>query len=499
MFTADLFLYYRGLTIVLKWTCPKVILLGFKIYNKRKNRATTIHPTMTSDITVRHTTSKSQIEPQNNGMSRSRWFPKIICSVILMVCVAVGISCFSIYYAYKNYSVTTDVPISDNFTRTTITAIISTTSNASEPLCLFKYEQVFIDSSCLFISSSAVVVTDVTADGHIDLIFHCDRTEMVHVLLGYGNSSFRRAFTFSARHVYKINWIRVADLNNDRRTDLVLAYYNNELSKTNIIVVFGNGNGTFQTQTTQSFLLTIIAQDTNIIDVNNDTKLDIIAIGARSDHIHIYYGNGDGTFSPPLVLYIGINSNAHQLSVADINNDAYLDLIVMDGSTNLIHAFFGNNDRSFQLHKWFFVFVNPGKTAMIVADFRGDFQSDITLAHSWTNTAFISYRYTNGTFHGQKQIAMNSSLPFRSVALGDLNNDKYLDIVVTKDFPYEIYGFIQDRNGNFQVQLIHSSEHNGHLPWNDVKDFNNDNCQDIISISPEFQTMSIFLNTCECS
>ncbi|CAF1086280.1 unnamed protein product [Adineta ricciae] len=487
-----------GLTIVLKWTCPKVILLGFKIYNKRKNRATAIHPTMTDDTTVRHTTSKSEIEPQNNGMSCSRWFPKIICSVILIVCVAVGISCFSIYYAYKNYSATTDALVSDNFTTTTITATISTTSNASDPLCLFKYEQVSIDSSCSLISSSAVVVTDVTADDHIDLIFHCDSTEMVHILLGYGNSSFRRAFTFSVRHVYKINWIRVADLNNDRRADLVLAYYDHALGKTNVTVVFGNGNGTFQTHTTRSFLLTITPQETNIIDVNSDTKLDIIAIGERPNHIYIYYGNGDGTFSLPLVLYIGINSNAHQLSVADINNDAYLDLIAMDGLTNLIHAFFGNNDTSFQLHKWFFVFVNTGKTAMIVADFRGDSQSDIILAQSWTNTAFISYRYTNDTFHAQKQIVMDSSVPFRSVALGDLNNDKYLDIVVTKDFPYETYGFLQDRNGNFQVQLIHSSEHTGYLPWTDVKDFNNDNCQDIISISPEFQTMSIFLNTCEC-
>ncbi|CAF1487453.1 unnamed protein product [Adineta ricciae] len=114
-----------------------------------------------------------------------------------------------------------------------------------EPLCLLKYEQVLINSSCSFISSCAVGVTDVTAHNHIDLIYHCDRTEMVHVLLGNSKCScFQRD---------KL-WIHVADLNSDNRADLILGYYSNELGKTNVTLVFGNGNGTFQTQTRRSFL-----------------------------------------------------------------------------------------------------------------------------------------------------------------------------------------------------------------------------------------------------
>ncbi|CAF1154473.1 unnamed protein product [Adineta ricciae] len=488
-----------GITIVLKWFCPKMIRLGFKIYNRRKNQVTAVGPDTTDDITIRQTTSNSEIQPTNSAVTRNRSFRKIMCTVILVICVAIGISCFSIYYAYKNRLTTTNAPIDDNFNITTTVMAMSTTSNVSEPVCLFKYEQMLIDSSCSFISSRATVVTDINGDNHIDLIFSCGRiiAEMVHVLLGNGKSSFRQVFTFPpSNFFYEISWIRVADLNNDHRADLVLAHC--KYSKINIAILFGNGNGTFQMDTGRSLLLTSVKEHVSIIDMNNDTKLDLIAIGESSNRINVYYGNGNGTFSSPSVLLIGINSVASQLAVADLDNDNYLDLIVMDTATFSIHVFFGNKDGSFQLHKRLFVSTTTYKTTMIVADFDGDLQSDIILAQSHIDTVLVTYRYNNGTFHDKKQIVLKSEFPFDSVALGDLNHDKLLDIVVTKDARYEIYGFLQDRNGNFQVQTIYLGETYGEDPWSDVKDFNNDNCQDIISASTEFEKRSIFLNTCEC-
>ncbi|UJR19648.1 hypothetical protein I4U23_022782 [Adineta vaga] len=62
-----------GLTIVLKWICPKLVRIGSKIYYRRKNRVTSVHPivsieipcSVTTNTIIQHTTWNNAILPMN--------------------------------------------------------------------------------------------------------------------------------------------------------------------------------------------------------------------------------------------------------------------------------------------------------------------------------------------------------------------------------------------------------------------------------------------------
>ncbi|CAF1467590.1 unnamed protein product [Adineta ricciae] len=170
----------------------------------------------------------------------------------------------------------------------------------------------------------------------------------------------------------------------------------------------------------------------------------------------------------------------------------------MDRYAAHIHVFFGSNQGSFPLHQWFFTSINVERRNIVHGNFRRGNQSDIVFLRSWANTIFTSYRYSNGSFHARERIVLESELWLESAVVSDLNGDNYPDIVVTSHFSYMIRSFLGDENGNFRAHTIYLNEFGGVEVWTDVKDFNNDNCQDIIIVTDKLQTIDIFLNTCHC-
>jgi len=97
-----------GLTIVLKWICPKLVRIASKIYYKRKNRIDHVRPidsfaissNETTNTIIQHTTWNSEIKPMNLT-SRSRLFFKMIF-VVIVVCILLGVTFFSIHYARQS-------------------------------------------------------------------------------------------------------------------------------------------------------------------------------------------------------------------------------------------------------------------------------------------------------------------------------------------------------------------------------------------------------------
>ena len=86
-----------GLTIVLKWICPKLVRIAIKIYHDRKNRVTPFRPVDSGAISSNLTTGNYEIQPIIST-SHSQPFMKII-SIMSVVCISVGIIIFSIYYS----------------------------------------------------------------------------------------------------------------------------------------------------------------------------------------------------------------------------------------------------------------------------------------------------------------------------------------------------------------------------------------------------------------
>src|SRR5208337_3101156 len=81
-----------------------------------------------------------------------------------------------------------------------------------------------------------------------------------------------------------------ADFNHDGKTDLAVQAYNG------VDILLGNGDGTFSSPVLLPVQYNACVA---VSDFNGDGKLD--AVGCGFNEIDVFLGHGDGTFSSPLV------------------------------------------------------------------------------------------------------------------------------------------------------------------------------------------------------
>jgi hypothetical protein len=168
-------------------------------------------------------------------------------------------------------------------------------------------------------------------------------------------------------------------------------------------------------------------------DFNEDGRLDLATAG--NGNVRVRLGDGTGAFGAPQQFSAG-TIGPYQLEVADFNNDAKLDILVVydvaDLGTSLL---MGNGDGTFQS-----AFVTDSSwleiTAVAVGHFNGDNKVDLVVGlFEWDSYGgYVQVRLgdSEGGFTGSNNDPYQSSLfpPDEAMAV-DLNNDGKLDVVTS--------------------------------------------------------------------
>ena len=130
-------------------------------------------------------------------------------------------------------------------------------------------------------------------------------------------------------------WIALADMNNDNRLDIVSAN-----TGTNTIgILLGNGNGTFAPMVAFSTVNGKLPPHSLAVgDLNNDHRSDLV-VADNNDVVIVFLGRGDGTFKFINAYSTNGNSNPISITLADFNDDNYLDVAVANTFTNNIGCF----------------------------------------------------------------------------------------------------------------------------------------------------------------
>jgi len=249
--------------------------------------------------------------------------------------------------------------------------------------------------------------------------------------------------------------ILIADMNNDRKLDLVVA-----LGRERSITVFeGKGNGQFGPALSN----TAVADgpsDMAAGDVNGDGKLDVAITSHDSYGVTLLTGDGKGglTKAPaPMVMKLGQHPHTHGLAVSDVNRDNKLDLITCNNADNDISIALGDGRGNFTRAPQSFP-VGPSPYPFAVGDVNNDGAPDIAATASATGPSRseqlpLSRALTLLLADGKGGFSPHR-LPIRTgepwfAAIADLNNDGKADIVATHHEISALTVMIGDGRGGF--------------------------------------------------
>ena len=214
---------------------------------------------------------------------------------------------------------------------------------------------------------------------------------VTYILQGNSLAYFRqvRETRFVSKNLVPVKPSRIlganiADINNDFRTDILYAYYDNN-QKINLFGVNLNDEKSDYKESTSNVHLGIKKIDRAFIapgDLNGDGFIDVVINASPKGNVIVITGNSTASFSAPYLLDSAISlTSGSDIKIIDFNFDGIMDIIVIDRASSSCFFYQGdgagkytkmhseniplnanvqfidiNNDHSIEM-----VYTNPGK------------------------------------------------------------------------------------------------------------------------------------------
>jgi hypothetical protein len=251
--------------------------------------------------------------------------------------------------------------------------------------------------------------------------------------------------------------VSFVDFDNDGLNDLSFS------SRTGYpLYIFKNEGNTF---TNVAEVLDLDIEDWSMqllwFDYDNDGDKDLfVAFDNETTHNKLFRNNGNGTFTD-VTIEAGLGTQpatTHVAACGDYNNDGWLDLYVTHYSEYTRNFLFKNNGNGTFTDVTIEAGVagessNPGfyklPLAVTFLDYNNDGWADIYVANDHHTGNFLFKNNSDGTFTDVSVSSNTNAEGFMmGIAVGDYNNDGWLDIYTTND-PWGNFLYKNNGDGTF--------------------------------------------------
>ena len=281
--------------------------------------------------------------------------------------------------------------------------------------------------------SGYLVLADVNRDGRLDLVSQHLQRRVVTVQLGDGTGRFAMAPGSPIALAYSPTNIKLGDVNNDGLLDLCVT--GNEHNTVEIFL--GDGSGKFSPSPGSPSVVSASpgfkAQSLQLVDLNEDGKLDTLTTNNQQNSFATMFGNGRGGFSPGPVATFPAGQGRYSFAFGDLDGDGHLDVVIASGNNE-----FGEPGRVVMMRgdgKGSFKYLSEtpvptGPRYVTLGDVNGDGRADIVLCHgnNQLNQLCILLNQGGGKFAPGATYDLGAA--GWAVTVADVNGDKSNDLVV---------------------------------------------------------------------
>jgi hypothetical protein len=387
-----------------------------------------------------------------------------------------------------------------------------------------------------------LVAADLDGDGKPDLAMAngcrgCGVRGQVSLLLNRGDGTFADAVSYPTGNNPQL--LIAADLNADGKLDLVSGGGgSNNLGSNDIVVLLNNGDGKFRDAlpiADGSGMWFLIAAD-----LNNDGKPDLAAADEYSDPmlVKVLLNRGDGVFIDTESYPAGVHFR-HSLIAADLNGDAYPEIVTSSGDFGQVSILDNQGDGTFGVRALDAIGWNPrnliapdlnsdgkpdlawhdedlitgvirlsvrinqgdgtfkdgiryytrGSKFLIAADLSGDGRPDLATANGGSGDVSILLNQGDGTFQDAEYYPVGGN-PCLLIA-ADLNGDGKLDLAIA-DYGGALWVRLNQGDGVFRDSLSYPVGSGWSHPGAVAVDLNEDGRPDFVTTWSS--NVSILLN-----
>jgi hypothetical protein len=216
-----------------------------------------------------------------------------------------------------------------------------------------------------------------------------------------------------------------------------------------------------------------------IADLNNDSFLDVVVANLNGNTTSILLGYGNGSFQWHSDLWNGLNAGTNGIAIDDINHDNHLDIVVVNRKASNIGVFLGEGYGNFSKQVTFSTGNGSTPAGLALGDLNNDNFLDVVVTDHENDKLHVFFGRGDGTFLQKLTLFTgNYSGPYL-VLIKDFNSDNRSDIAVGCGDGNNIGIFLSNGTGTFSEEMKYNIESGPYAL--DVADFNGDGIVDIVS------------------